>query len=89
VTTPSCRHTFFYGGVAKKKKKMITSVTFFDGFVAKTGDDNYHRLFRWFYCMEGDGNNVIAFFYGGGVVKKVMATSGLFLFFPFSVVLLV
>jgi hypothetical protein len=24
----------------------------------------------WFCCKEGEGSNVIAFFYGGGVVKK-------------------
>jgi hypothetical protein len=34
---PSC-------GVAKKKK-AIASVTFFDGFTAKNGDNNYRCLF--------------------------------------------
>ncbi len=60
---------------------MIVSVTFFDGFAAKNGDGNYHRLFRWFCCEKGDGSNVITFFYGGHVVKKVMATSGFLLSF--------
>jgi len=63
------------------KKKTTTSITFFDGFVAKKNDGNYHHLFRWFCYEEGDGNNVIAFSYGGGVVKKAMVTSGFFLSF--------
>jgi len=46
-------------------------VTFFNGFVAKKGDDN----FQWFCCKEGDNINVIVFFYGGGVAKKVMVTN--------------
>jgi len=38
---------FFRGGVAKKKKKtMTTSVTFFESFVAKKGNFNYCRLFQ-------------------------------------------
>jgi len=60
----------------KRKKKTTASVTFFDGFVAKSGNDNYHHLFSWFCYEKGDNSNVIAFIYGGGVVKKVMATGG-------------
>ncbi len=76
---------FFYGGVVKKKKKTITSITFFDGFVAKNGNSNYHRLFQWIYCEEGDTSNVVAFFYGGGVLKKTMVTNNrlFFLFWSF------
>ncbi len=74
--------TFFYDGVIKKKK-MIASVTF-DGFVAKNGDGNFCCLFQWFCYKEGDGNNVVAFFYGGGVVKKAMATGNLLFLFLFS-----
>jgi hypothetical protein len=47
------------------------------------------HLFWWFYCEEGDGNNVVAFLYGGGVVKKAMVASGyLFIYFfgPFGLV---
>jgi hypothetical protein len=63
--------TFF---VFEKKKNMTTiSITFFDGFVAKTGDNKCHSLFLWFCYEKGDGNNVITYFYGGGVVKKAMA----------------
>ncbi len=75
---------FFCGGVTKKKKKTTTSVTFFDGFVTKNGNDNYCHLFQWFCYEEGDGNNVVAFFYGDGVMKKAMATCSLF--FSFSLV---
>jgi hypothetical protein len=49
---------------------MTTSITFFDGFATRQNDNNCHSLFRWFYCEEGDDNNI----YGGGVVKKAMAT---------------
>jgi len=66
---------------------MTASVTFFDGFVVKNNDGNYHHLFRLFCYEKGDNSNVIAFFYGGGVVKKAMATSGFL--FSFSLVLLV
>jgi hypothetical protein len=52
---------------------MTTSVTFFEGFVAKKGNFNYCRLFQWFCYEEGDDNNVITFFYGSGVMKKAMA----------------
>jgi hypothetical protein len=45
-------------------------------FITKISDRNCCSLFQWFYCKEGDGSNVITFFYGGGgVVKKAMATS--------------
>jgi hypothetical protein len=44
--------------------------------------------FLWFCCEEGDGNNVITFLYGGGVVEKAMVGSDFFPFF-FLVVLLV
>ncbi len=57
----------------KKKNMTITSITFFDGFVAKTSDNNCRGLFWWFCYEEGDDNNVITHFYGGGVVKKAMA----------------
>jgi hypothetical protein len=30
----------------KKKMVMITSITFFDGFAAKKGDDNYPSFFQ-------------------------------------------
>ncbi len=70
---------FFF--VFVKKKKTITFVTCFDGFVAKNGDGNYHRHFPWFCYKEGDNNNVVTFFYGGGVVKKAMAIGNFFLFF--------
>jgi len=40
--------------------------------------------FLWFCYEEGDGNNVVAFFYGDGVMKKVMATCSLL--FSFSLV---
>jgi len=40
---------FFYGGVVKMKKKTTTtSIIFFNMFVAKNGDGNYHRLFGGF-----------------------------------------
>ncbi len=58
----------------KKKKTTTASITFFHGFVAKKGDSNCHHPFRWFYFKKGDNNNVTAFFYGGGAMKKVMAT---------------
>jgi hypothetical protein len=48
--------------VVKKKKKMIASFTFFDGFTTKNGD---LCLFWWFCYKEGDGDNVITFLYGG------------------------
>jgi hypothetical protein len=73
----------------KKKKTMITFITFFDGVVAKKGDDNYRNLFQWFCCEKGDGNNVVTFFYGGGGgVKKAMVASCRRLFFscPFGMV---
>jgi len=63
-----------------EKKKTTTSITFFEGFVTKNGDNTYRRLFQWFCCEKNDGSNIIAFFYGGGVVKKVMATCGFFFF---------
>jgi len=44
----------------------------------KNGDDNYLRLFGWFCYEEGDDSNVVAFFCGGGVMKKVMV-AGCFL----------
>jgi hypothetical protein len=50
---------------------MITSITFFDGFVAKKWQ---LAPFWWFCCEKGDDNNVITFLYGGGVMKKVMAS---------------
>jgi len=53
-----------------------TSVTFFNGFVAKNGNSNYLRLFWWFCYEEGDDTNVVTLFYGGSVVKKVMVVSG-------------
>ncbi len=82
--------TFLYGGVTEKEKKMTaTSVTFFDGFVAKKGDGNYRHFFWWFCYEKGDGSNVVAFFYGGGGMKKVMATGYRHLFFFSSLVLLV
>jgi hypothetical protein len=34
----------------------------------KKKDGNYFGLSRWFCCKEGEGNNVVTFFYGGGVV---------------------
>jgi hypothetical protein len=64
---------------------MTAFVTFFDGFIVKNGDCNYYHFFRWFCCEEGDGSNVVAFFYGGGVMKKAMAIGDFF----FSLVLLV
>ncbi len=75
----------------EKKKAMITFITFFDGFVAKKENSNYHSLFRWFCCEESDGSNVIAFFYGGGAVKNMMTVSYcrifFFIFFIFWVLL--
>jgi len=53
---------------------MTAFVTLFDGFVAKKGDNNCRHLFRWFCCEKSDGNIAIAFFYGGGVVKKAVVT---------------
>jgi hypothetical protein len=38
----------------KKKNTTTTSITFFDGFVAKTKDSNFHNLFWWFCYEEGD-----------------------------------
>ncbi len=67
----------------EKKKKIAVSITFFDGFVAKKGDNNCCRLFQWFCYEEGDDNNVVAFFYGGAVVKKAMVVSNHHLFFFF------
>jgi len=72
---------FFF--VFEKKKKMTTFVTFFDGFVAKIGDNNYNSLFHWFCYKEGDGSNVVAFFYGGGAMKKAMVANCCHLFFLF------
>ncbi len=62
---------------------MTTSVIFFDGFVAKKGDDNCCGLFRWFCYEEGDGSNVVTFFYGGGAMKKAMLVNYRRLFFFF------
>jgi len=36
--------------------------------------------FCGFNCKEGDGSNVVTFFYSGGDVKKAMATSNFFFF---------
>jgi hypothetical protein len=44
-------------------------------------------FYLWFYCEEGDGNNVVTFFYGGGVVEKVMAEGSFFSFIYFVVLL--
>jgi hypothetical protein len=47
---------------------------------------NLH-LFWWFCCKESDGRNVFAFFYGDGVLKKVMAASDfLFIFGHYGLV---
>jgi hypothetical protein len=78
---------FFF--VFEKKKTMVAFVTFFESFAIKKGNNNCYGFFRWFCSGEGDGSNVVAFFYGGGVVKKAMVTSCHCLFFPFSLVLLV
>jgi hypothetical protein len=52
-------------------------VIVFDGFVVK----NWRPApFCWFNCEEGDGNNVVTFFYGGPNVKKLMAASNFFFF---------
>ncbi len=68
---------------------MAIVVTFFDGFATKKGDGNCSCLLRWFCYEEGNDSNVIAFFYGGGVAKKAMATSFFLLsFFLFSLVFL-
>jgi len=67
--------------VFENKKKIAVSITFFDGFVAKKGDNNCYRLFQWFCYEEGDGNNVVAFFYGGAVVKKAMVVNYHHLFY--------
>jgi len=75
---------FFCGDLAEKKEKTtIASITFFDGFVAKKGDGNYRCLFRWFCYEQGDDSNVVTFFYGSGVVKKVIASCHRFLSFFF------
>jgi Trk-type K+ transport system membrane component len=45
--------------------------------------------FLWWFCWEeGDGNNVVAFLYGGDIVKKAMVACDFFFCF-FSLVLLV
>jgi hypothetical protein len=62
---------------------MTTFVTLFNGFVAKRGDTNYHRLFRWFCYKKGDDNNIVTFFYCGYVMEKVMAAISFFFFSPF------
>jgi hypothetical protein len=62
----------------EKKKTTITSITFFNGFVAKKGEGNYCHLFRWLYYKEANGKNVVAFFYGGK-----FAAIAFFLFFFF------
>jgi hypothetical protein len=50
-------------------------VTFFDGFAAK----NWHPApFCWFNYEEGDGRSVVAFFYGGPDVKKVMVANNFY-----------
>jgi len=36
--------------------------------------------FWWFCYEEGDGSNVVAFLYGGGGVKNVMAIKSFLLF---------
>jgi hypothetical protein len=71
--------TFFV--FEEKKIKMTASVTFFDALIAKNGNINYRCLLQWFCCEKGDNNNVIALFYGGGVVNKAMATNGFLLSF--------
>ncbi len=45
----------------------------------KHGEGNYLRLSWWFCCEEGDGSNVVAFFYDGGVVRKVLVVGVFFL----------
>jgi hypothetical protein len=68
---------FCLGSIVTKKKKTTASVTFFDGFAAR----NWRPApFCWFKCKEGDSNNVVTFFYGGGDVKKAMATGDFFIF---------
>jgi hypothetical protein len=66
---------FYLGSIGAKKKKTTTIVTFFNGFAAKNWR---HVPFCWFSCEEGDGNNVITFFYGGPDVTKAMAESNFF-----------
>jgi hypothetical protein len=68
---------FCLGCIGAKKKKTTTLVTFFDGFAAKNWR---HVPFCWFSCEEGDGSNVVTFFYGGPNVTKAMAESNLFFF---------
>jgi len=65
----------FFCVFEKKKKTTIASITFFNGFVAKKSDDKCRSPFQWFCSKEGDGNNVIAFFYDGGAVKKMIVVS--------------
>jgi hypothetical protein len=49
-------------------------------------------LFLWFCYEEGDGNNVVTFLDGGGVIKKAMVEGNFFSFIYlnfFFVVLLI
>jgi hypothetical protein len=66
---------FCLGSIGAKKKKTTVVVTFFDGFAAK---NQRHVPFCWFSCEEGDGSNVVTFFYGGQDVMRVMAESNFF-----------
>jgi hypothetical protein len=77
--------TIAFFSMFEKKKKTTAFVTC-DNSAAKKGDGNWHSIFQWFYYKEGDSINV-TFFYGGGGVKKVMATNynrllSVFLFLP-------
>jgi hypothetical protein len=83
VTTTNVVAFFCDDFAEKKKKTTIASITFFDGFVVKKGDGNYCRFFQWFCYEQGDDSNVVTFFYGDGVVKKVIASCHRFLSFFF------
>jgi hypothetical protein len=53
-------------------------VTFYDGFAAKIWRPT---PFYWFSYEEGDGSNVVTFFFGGLDVNKAMATSNFYFYF--------
>jgi hypothetical protein len=68
---------FCLGSIGAKKKKTTAIVTFFDGFATKNWR---HAPFCWFSYEEGDGSNVVTFFYGGPNVMKAMSENNLFFF---------
>jgi hypothetical protein len=63
-----------------KKKKTITSITFFDGFTAQNGG---MCLVFVVLLQKRWNSNVVTFLYGGGVMEKVMVEGDFFPLFFF------